>query len=99
MAVYDAESPWSREDDFLVSIVEEFAPISPVLRFGLPTSSTSDAVQGAWGRRTRRKGMRSRVLIRPLHHSISHAPGLDPAPLTGWRERRLSCHRTCSMLR
>lgn len=29
VAVYDAESPWSREDDFFVSIVDEFAPISP----------------------------------------------------------------------
>ena len=28
-AVYNAESPWSHEDDFFVSIIEDFAPIRP----------------------------------------------------------------------
>ena len=29
VAVYNAESPWSHEDDFFVSIIKDFAPIGP----------------------------------------------------------------------
>lgn len=70
VAVYDAMRPWSRDDDFFLSVVNE-TPAARVLDFGCGTGRLTLGMQ--------RPVTRSRALIPPGHPWRRGPPGTAPA--------------------